>query len=144
MRESLWLFIVVGKAALITTLALALGGLEIVATHGEEQNLAATMVFLPTAIAVWWMFRALQAYCTRREARAVATTFAMFSPVSLFTAMLVGEFSGGYADQLLGSPFGLVGAYVGIVAMTTFVSFVLCLLTLRVTRRIVKLEATPI
>ena len=124
--------------------ALALGvlGSKIVLTHSEEEILGATMAFLPTGIAAWWMFRKLQAYCTRREARAVAIAFAVLAPVSFGIAFLFSEISGGYAELLLGSPFSLVGAFVGIVVMATIVNFVLCLFTLRFTRHIVKLEST--
>jgi hypothetical protein len=147
MRDKGWLFIVVGKAALMTTLgyfALVLGvlGSKIVLTHGEEEIFGATMAFLPAGIAAWWMFRNLQAFCTRREARAVAIAFAVLAPVSFGIAVLLSEISGGYADLLLGSPFGLVGAFVGIVVMATIVNFVLCLFTLRFTRHIAKLEST--
>ena len=147
MRDKFWLFIVVGKAALMTTLvyfalALAVLGSKIVLTHGEEEILGATMAFLPTGIAAWWMFRKLQAHCTRREARAVAIAFAVLAPVSFGIAILLSQISGGYADLLLGSPFFLVGAFVGVVVIATIVNFVLCLLTLRITRQIVKLEST--
>jgi hypothetical protein len=145
--DKLWLFIVVGKAALMTTLvyfalALAVLGSKIVLTHGEEEILGATMAFLPTGIAAWWMFRKLQAHCTRREARAAAIAFAVLAPVSFGIAILLSQTSGGYADLLLGSPFGLVGAFVGVVVIGTIVNFVLCLLTLRITRQIIKLEST--
>ena len=97
MRDELRLFIVVGKAALITIVGafapLALmpifGALEskMVVTHGEDDILGATLVLLPIATALWisvrWMFRTLQTYFTRREARAMATAFAGFSPVWL-------------------------------------------------------------
>lgn len=124
--------------------ALALGilGSKIVLTHGEEEILGATMAFLPSGIAAWWMFRKLQAYCTRREARAAAIAFAVLAPVSFGIAFLLSEISGGYAELLLGSPFALVGAFVGIVVIATIVNFVLCLFTLRLTRHIVKLEST--
>ena len=82
MRDKLWLFIVVGKAALMTTLvyfalALAVLGSKIVLTHGEEEILGATMAFLPTGIAAWWIFRKLQARYIRRESRAAATALAV-------------------------------------------------------------------
>ena len=48
MRDKFWLFIVVGKAALMTTLGCfaPLLGLRIAVTPGEQQILKATMVFL--------------------------------------------------------------------------------------------------
>jgi hypothetical protein len=153
MRDKLWLFIVVGKAALMTTfgyLAPVLGfvgakivlGSRIVLTNGEKEVLGAILAFLPAGIAAWWMFRKLQAYCTRREARAVAIAFVVLAPVSFGIAFLFSEMSGGYAELLLGSPFALVGALAGIVAVATIVNFLLCLFTLRFTRHIVRLEST--
>jgi hypothetical protein len=141
------LLIVVAKAALMTTLgyfALVLGflGSKIVLTNGEEEILGATMALLPSGIAAWWMFRKLQAYYTRREARAVAIAFAVLAPVSFGIAFLFSEISGGYAELLLGSPFALAGAFVGVVVMASIVNFVLCLFTLRFTRHIVRLEST--
>jgi hypothetical protein len=67
---------------------------KIVLTHGEEEILAATVAFLPPGIAAWWMFRKLQAYYTRREARAVAITFAVLAPVSFGIAFLLSEIRG--------------------------------------------------
>lgn len=150
MRDKFWLFIVVGKAALMTTLGyfgLVLGvlGLKIAVTPGEQQILKATigflMVFLPIGIAAWWIFRKLQARYTRREARAVATAFGVFTPVSLAVATVLSQIPAGYA-AFLGRPFGLIGAFAGIVVMTTTLSFLVCLFTLSMTRRIVKLEST--
>jgi len=151
MRYKFWFFIVVGKAALITAigwLVLVLGvlvGFKIVMTPGEQQILKATvvllLVFLPTGIATWWILRKLQARYTQREARAVATAFAVFTPVSLLIAIVLSQIPGGYA-AFLGPAFGLVGAFVGIVVMTTILNFLVCLFTLSMTRRIVKLEST--
>jgi hypothetical protein len=100
------------------------------------------MAFLPAGIVARWMFRRLQAHCTKREARAVAIAFTVLAPVSFGIAILLSEISGGYAELLLGSPFALVGAFAGIVAIATIVNFVLCLFTLRFTRHIVRLEST--
>jgi|SRR5271169_4910 len=155
MRDKFWLFIVVGKAALITTLGwlgLVLGGLvsgvlrsKIVMTPGDQQMLKATivllLVFLPAGIAAWWTFRKLQAHYTRREARAVATAFGVFAPVSLLIGIVLCVVPRAYAELLLGSSFAPVGAFVGVVAMTTILNFMVCLFTLSMTRRIVKLES---
>jgi hypothetical protein len=147
MRDKFWLFIVVGKAALMTTLGCfaPLLGLRIAVTPGEQQILKATMVFLvvflPTGISAWWIFQKLQARCTRREARAAATALAVFTPVSLLIAIPLAQIPGGYA-AFLGRPFGLVGAFVGVVVMTAILNFLVCLFTLSMTRRIVKLEST--
>ena len=146
MLDKFWLFIAVGKAALIAAIgcfALVLGVLvfKIVMTPGEREILGVTMAFLPTGVAAWWIFRKLQARYKRREARAVATAFAVFTPVSLLIAIVLSQIPGGYA-AFMGAPFFLVGAFVGIVVMTTILSFLVCLFTLSMTRRIVKLEST--
>lgn len=148
MRRTFWLLIVIGKAALITTVAvfaLVLGGLRsgLVATPSEKEILAGVLAFLPAGVTSLWMFQALQVRLTRREARAMATSFAVLAPVWLGIAMLLGEVSGGYAEIFLGSYFALAGAFVGVVLMATVVSFMLCLLTLRITRNIVRSESTP-
>jgi len=49
---------------------------------------------------------------------------------------------GGYAEVLLGSPFGPIGAFVGTAAIAAILNFLLCLLTLRMTGHITKLEST--
>lgn len=144
MRDKFWLFIVVGKATLMTTAGCfaPLLALKIALTHGEQGVLTIVAVVLATGIATWWIFRRLQTHYTGREARAVATTFAILAPVSLAVAIPLSLIPGGYAELLLGSPFGPVGAFAGIVLMTTVLAFLACLLTLWMTRRVVKLEST--
>jgi hypothetical protein len=143
MRNRFWLFVAVGKAALITCVcALVVGVLSfrIAVTHVEQEILGAVIAIIPSGIAAWWMFRKLRAHCTRREARAVALTFGVFTPVSLGVALVLAQIPGGYAEALLGGPFALVGAFAGTVVMTTLLSFLACLLALSVTRRIESFE----
>ena len=144
MSDKFWLFIVVGKTALIAILGyFALGVLDSkIVTPIAKGILAVPMVFLPAGIAAWWMFGMLRARCTRRESRAATTAFAVFAPVSFGLAMLFGELSGSYA-AFLGSVLGLITAFAGVVMMATVISFVLCLLTLWITRNIVRSESTP-
>jgi hypothetical protein len=66
---------------------------------------------------------------------------ALLTPVWLGIAMLFGEISGGFAAQVLGSPFGLPGAFVGVSVIAALLSFALCLLTLRIMRRIIEVES---
>jgi hypothetical protein len=148
--DKFWLLIVIGKAALIATvgefaLVLSVLGFKIAVTPGEQQILKATvmflLVFLPIGIAAWWIFQKLQARYTRREARAVATAFGVFTPVSLAVATVLSQLPGGYAASL-GRSFSVVGVFVGVVVMTTLLSFLVCLFTLRMTRLIVRLEST--
>jgi len=49
---------------------------------------------------------------------------------------------GGYAEVLLGSPFGPIGTFVGAAAIAAILNFLLCLLALWMTRHIIKLEST--
>lgn len=144
MRDKFWLFIVVGKAALITTAGcfVPLLGLKVPLTRNEQGMLWMIAVVLSIGIATWWIFRELQAGYTRREARAATTTFAILTPMSLGIAILLSPFPGGYAEMFLGSSFVLVGVVVGVIAITTLLNFLLCLFTLWMTRRIIKLEST--
>lgn len=147
MRDKLWLLTVAGKAALITTggifaLTFALTGSKNLATRGADE-IFLIMALIPVVIAAWWMFRKLQLRCTRREAAAVATLVAVLTPVSVGAGMLFGELSGGLTEYVLGLLFPLVGAFVGVVVMTTLINFALSLLTLWMTRQIVKLQSAP-
>jgi uncharacterized membrane protein len=92
--------------------------------------LGVLMAFLPVGIAAWWMFRKLQAQYTRGESRSVATAFAGFGPFVLLVSIVFSQFPGGYAS-LLGGPFALVGVFLGIVMITTLLSFMPCMLALR-------------
>jgi hypothetical protein len=145
MRGNFHLLIVVGKAAAMITTAecfVSLLATKIAPTRGEQGTLVIIALVIATWIATWWIFRELQADYTRREARALATTFAILAPLSLGIAMPLSLMPAGYAEILLGSRFFLIGAFVGIVVVSTTLDFLLCLLTLRMTRHIVKLEST--
>jgi hypothetical protein len=61
--------------------------------------------------------------------------FAVFTPVCLGIAVPLGNILGVYAARYLGTKFGLVGAFAGGIGCATLGSFMLCLLTLRRTRR---------
>lgn len=137
MHDKFWLFTVVGKAALIVTTGcfVLVVCVKLAVTSSEQLVLGMIMVFLPTGIAAWWMFRKLQIRYTRGEARAVAIAFAVFTPVALVMGFFVAEITGGYAG-FLGRPFGFAGAFAGIVVLTTFLSFVPSVLALWITRRI--------
>lgn len=137
MRDKFLLFSLVGRAALVMTLgcfALVLGH-RFAVTRGEQMILGVTMAFLPTGIAAWWIFRNLRTRCTRAEAWAVASTFAVFAPVSLLIGTLLAQIPGAYAGYL-GRPFGLLGAFVGIVVVLTLGTFVPAQVALWVAGRI--------
>jgi len=145
MRGKLQLFLIVGKAALIVTAGCFVVPLltpKSALTGIEQGALILTALVLTTGVATWWIFRKLQTDYTRREARAVATTFAILAPASLAIAFPLSLLPAGYAEILLGSRFLLLGAFVGIVAITTSLNFLLCLFTLWMTHHIIKLEST--
>lgn len=102
-RDKVDLLVIVAKASaaailcLFTAVLVALP-LKIVLTAGMMTSLAIASTFLPAGIAALWMVRKLRRYLTRREARAVATAFAMFTPISIGIAMVLSEVAGAYAS----------------------------------------------
>jgi hypothetical protein len=144
MQDKVRLLVVVSKAASTAmiggfALVIAVMGSKIVHSGVGEKILGLIAAFLPIGTAVWWIFGKLQAFCTRREARAVTVAFAMFSPIWFGGAILLSELTGGYAEVLLGSPFALLGVLVGLVGVSSLVSFGMCLFTWSVTRQIIRL-----
>jgi hypothetical protein len=140
MRNSLRLLIIVGEAVLVITMAgfaLVLIGFKAAQTRVEGQLLGASAVFVPIGACAWWIFPKLQSYYSRSQARAAVIAFAIFTPISFIVAIFLSPISGGYAEMLVGPRFfGLVGAFIGIVAITTFLSFTACALVLWITHRI--------
>ena len=95
-------------------------------------------------LAIWWTFRKLRSLYTRREARAIATAFGIFTPVSLVVALVLSEISGGYGEWLIGHPWGgLAGAFTGTFAITALLNFIVCWIVLRLTRLTMSLEESP-
>ena len=138
MRDARRLFVIVGQAALIVTgayLALVLVTLKFALTPGEEEIEGAMMAIVPVGVAAWWIFRKLQAHHPRREARAAAIVFAVFTPMALLMALLVAQIFGGYSGVLFGNPLAFPGALVGIVILVSIVSFVPVVFTLWIIRR---------
>jgi MFS family permease len=90
-----------------------------------EKFAVVAVVVLPIGAASLWLFRTLQAGFTRHESKKVAMGFALFTPISLAVSMLFAEMSGGYAASLWGSSFGLLGAFVGAIAMTALLNLAL-------------------
>jgi hypothetical protein len=106
--------------------------------------LMAAVWLVAFGLAIWWMFHKLRAPYTRREARAIATAFGVFTPVSLVLALVLSEISGGYGEWLIGHPWGgLAGAFVGTVAITALLNFIVCWIVLTVTRLTMSLEDSP-
>jgi hypothetical protein len=146
-REKAWFSLVVAEAALITTAGYIVSALlvfRIGATSFEQAALGAAVVLLPTALAAWWIFRKLQARLSRREARAVTIAFVLCAPIVLLVAVVLAELTGGHAEKLLGSPFALAGAISGVFVVAPLGSIVPTALTLWMTRRIMRLEATDV
>jgi hypothetical protein len=147
-RETFRLLTTVGAAVLLLTcLQFGLVELALVGhfpvgqrTVGMYPVAVITIVFLATGAAPWLMFNDLRGKFSRREARAVSIAFGVLTPVTLATGLALAGIPGSYAELLLGSAFGLVGAFAGTVLVTTLLSFGLCLFTLWVTRRIERIE----
>jgi len=97
------------------------------------------MVLVPNGAAVWWASRKLRTVYPRREARALSVAFGVVTPVSLLVALAVSPMFG-YSELVLGRSFVLVGVFVGIVALTTLLTFFVCVLVLRVTRLAISVE----
>lgn len=145
MGEKAWFSLVVAKAASITAIGCIVSALvtfKIGVPRLEQAALGATTVLLPTGLAGWWVFRKLQARLTRREARAVTIAFILCAPIALLVATVLGTLSGGYAEAFLGTRFALPGALAGVLVLTPLGSIVPTALTLWMTRRITRLEAT--
>jgi fumarate reductase subunit C len=143
MRDTLRLFIIIGKAALIVTagcfvLEVLIGFLPQLTT-AEEATLGALMVLSSNGAAVWWASRKLRTVYSRREARALSVAFGVVTPVSLLVALAVSPMFG-YSELVLGGSFVLVGVFVGIVALTALLTFFVCVLVLRVTRLAISVE----
>jgi len=106
--------------------------------------LMAAVWLVAFGLAIWWMFHKLRALYTRREARAIATAFGVFTPVSLVLALVLSEISGGYGEWLIGHAWGgFAGAFVGTVAITALLNFIVCWIVLTVTRLTISLEGSP-
>jgi MFS family permease len=102
--------------------------------HGEE-ILGMIMAFLPSGLAAYLLFRTLRERYGSRPALWTSIVFMIFAPASLLVAIVLAPFPGGYAELLLGGPFALIGAFVGIIVVITILTFGPSLLTLWLSRR---------
>jgi hypothetical protein len=146
-RSAIRLSLIVGEAALIAVVGWVVLMLPIVllgprpeVKSVREEIFAALAVFLPIGAASGWMFGKLRAVYSRREALAVSTAFAVFTPVSLVVSIVLAEISGGFVEMLAGPHFALVGVFVSLVIVTGFLSILVCSLVLRVTNLIISVE----
>lgn len=137
MRETARSFVLVAEAALVVTAAcFALSGLQPLLPRAGEEVLGMLMAFVPTSLTAWWIFRRLCTRSSRRHARAVAIAFGVFAPVGLVVGLAVAQIPGSYADIWFGRPFGLVGAFVGVLVATFLVSFIPSAAAVWLTRRL--------
>lgn len=146
MRNTSRLFLVIAMRSLIATvlyfgLALALAALfQRPSVPRIVQGIGvAVTVLVPICLGALWIFRKLQAEYTRREARAAAITFGVFTPVPLAISLLLGPIVGGYTGIFLRTESRLVafsGAVMGIVVMIALVTFVTSLLAVWITRHV--------
>jgi len=105
--------------AIALYMAIAVTAAAIVAqTHPSSplQTLAVLFtVIAPATAGACWLFRRLRAAAySVRESRVAAVTFLALFPPSLAASIVVPQIPGGYA-AFMGRPFGLIGAFLGIV-----------------------------
>jgi len=91
-------------------------------------------VLVPFVLGAWWMFRRLRSRYDRRLARSVTTVFVICTPIFLGAAMPLGQLIGGRAEALFGSGFAALGAFSGVILITTCLSFIACVVARSVTR----------
>jgi hypothetical protein len=146
MRDTRYLLFALAMPVVILTalwfaLALSVGFLAFGASRPPAspttiQAVALTIImFAPVAVGAYWIFRKLRSRWQRREALAVAISFAVFSPLSLVAAIPLAVIPGGYASYL-GRPFGLVGSLLSIVLMLWLANFLPSLFILWLLRRL--------
>jgi len=104
------------------------------ARQGEEM-VGVVMAFLPSGLAAYLLFRRLRNRYGSRAALWTSIVFVIFAPASLLVAVVLAPFPAGHAELLLGSPFFLVGAFVGIIVVITILTFGPSLFTLWLSRR---------
>ena len=151
MRNVRYLILAVGEGALLLTVAAFALGIGAVLVFGSSRPPAApsvaqaaalvVVILVPVGAGAWWIFRRLRNRWQRREALAVAISFAVFSPLSLVVAMPLAVIPGGYAGYF-GRPFGLIGAFVSIVLMLWLATFLPSAFILWLLRRLRRAEVT--
>jgi hypothetical protein len=115
------------------------------ATQGSNEGTLRSVVFLGLiALATWWMFRKLQPRYSRRQAKALAATFLVFSPISSIAAYFAWAIGYGKIDELSGYRltdlladrpfFGLGTSSVAMFLVVVILDFAVCEAVLRVAR----------
>lgn len=149
MRSIRYLFLIVGEGALLLTLAAFALGIGAVLVFGSSRPPAApsvaqgaalaVIILVPVGAGAWWIFRKLRNRWQRREALAVAISFALFSPLSLAVAMPLSEIPAGYAGNFWG-PSVLIGAFISVVLMLWLATFLPSVFVLWLLRRLKRAE----
>jgi hypothetical protein len=143
MRTKFRLLLLITKASLLIIAVLFALGLVFgaaqsfqwwsVGRSAERAAIVLTLLALIVATARWIFLKLCLEY-QRHEARAMAITYGAISPISLGISIPLGQIPGGYL-AVLGLPFEPIGAFVGVVATTTALSFGGVALALWVTRQ---------
>jgi hypothetical protein len=133
MGDKTFLLACVGMASLVGTLGfftfVFLSMPFKIESFAAEGLLAAFWVCIPFGIATWWMFRQLSTRYSKREAKAVTTAFAVSTPVSFGVSLVLAQLGGSF-----------IGALICTIAISTLLSFAVCLLVLRMTCHIEETE----
>jgi hypothetical protein len=150
MRETIRFVTIVGRAAILLTLAsfaASLSAAPLLSSLKMGELSGATMVILvfgiPLGLATWWMFRKLKLCYSPREARAVSIAFGAFAPVSLASGFVLGAPAEDYTGVVLGTRSGGVafaGAVAGVVVIVAVIALIPSAIALSITRRIIKIE----
>lgn len=122
-------------ATVVVTACFALAQLKPVLTRGGQAALGLGIALLIPAGVARWMYGRLRAARGLREARAIAIAFAISAPIGLIVGLALAQIPGSYADIWFGKPFGLVGAFAGVVVAIALFSLVPCALTAWALRR---------
>jgi drug/metabolite transporter (DMT)-like permease len=147
MRDNFRLLVIVGKAALIAAggnfaVVLTLSRIGFNPDHKSTWLGIFVLVacLLPLGLAMVWTHRKLRTVYQPRGARAASIAFSLFTPISLLVSIVV-PIPGAYALDIGGPKFlALIGFVLGTVVTTALLSFVVCVLVLRVTRLAIEVE----
>jgi hypothetical protein len=140
MRNRPYLLLTIAQAVLMVMapqVALAFRLFVLRAAQDSNEGMLRSVVFLGLiGLATWWVFRKLQPRYSRREAKALAATFVVFSPISSIAAYFAWEIAYGRIDQVSGyrltdlladRPFlGLGTSSVAIFLVVVILDFAVC------------------
>lgn len=143
MRNTYRLFVIFAFACVLTTttyfsLAIVLGRLLI--RSGVPSIVQAVgllvIVFVPFMTSSRWIAKKLLSNYSHRVARSTAIAYVVFTPLSLIVAVVLSPIIGAYAEGFGKQPFfGLLGAFLGIITLTSILSFSACMLAIWIVHR---------